>query len=206
MAFVQNQAKVLFSAQTSVTGTSTNLWQVSSTGVTQGETAGNFNLIAGPSNILNGRRFEVSYGGWLKSHGASQSVAFGLDIFPWNTSVVGGPTAAGTATFTPVASGNGLIAGTYYDFSVVQQFFGEANANTLTCFAPTVYVAGTQVTISTVTAAITVAFASASQTEPTTGENNTTDYPLAYFTPTYLNGVSDTTMTMQLTQFSLQLV
>lgn len=205
MAFIQAQGVPLYSLMTSGSGTSAQLWQVSSTGTTAGVTAGNLNLVAGPSNNLNGRRFVISYGGWVKSHGASQTLAFGLQIFPYNTSVVGGPTVAGTATYTPVASG-GLIAGTFYDFIVQQTFFGEANANTLTCEAPTVYVAGVQVAIATVPAAITVAFNTASQTEPITGVNNTTDYPLANFTPTFANTVSDTTETLQLTTFALELV
>lgn len=205
MAFVFNQGYPQYSAMTSGTGTAAQLWQVSSTGTSAGVAAGNLNLVAGPSNNINGRRFEVSYGGWVKAHGATQEIAFGLQIFPFNTSVVGGPTVSGTSTFTAVNSGV-LTAGTTYDFIVNQQFFGEANANTLTCFAPTVYVGGTQVTIASVAAAITVAFASASQTEPITGINNTTDYPLANFTPTFANTVSDTTETLQLTTFNLQLI
>jgi hypothetical protein len=205
MAFVFNQGYPQYSAMTSASGTSAQLWQVSSTGTTAGVTAGNLNLVAGPSNNINGRRFEVSYGGWVKAHGATQEIAFGLQIFPFNTSVAGGPTVSGTNTFTAVNSGV-LTAGTTYDFIVTQQFFGEANANTLTCFAPSVYVGGSQVTIASVASAITVAFASASQTEPITGINNTTDYPLANFTPTFANTVSDTTETLQLTTFTLQLI
>lgn len=205
MAFIQAQGVPLYSLMTSGSGTSAQLWQVSSTGTTAGVAAGNLNLVAGPSNVLNGRRFQVSYGGWVKAHGATQEIAFGLQIFPWNTSVSGGPTASGTNTFTGVNSGV-LTAGTYYDFIVTQQFFGEANANTLTCFAPVVYVGGTVVTIASVASAVTVAFASASQTEPITGINNTTDYPLANFTPTFANTVSDTTETLQLTTFALELI
>lgn len=205
MAFIQAQGVPLYSAMTSGSGTSAQVWQVSSTGTTAGVTAGNLNLVAGPSNNLNGRRFVVSYGGWVKAHGATQEIAFGLQIFPYNTSVAGGPTASGTATFTPVNSGV-LTAGTYYDFAVIQQFFGEANANTLTCFAPTVYVGGSQVTIASVASPITVAFNTASQTEPINGVNNTTDYPLANFSPTFANTVSDTTETLQLTTFALELV
>jgi hypothetical protein len=205
MSFVQNQAPVLFSAMTSASGTSAQLWQVSANGVTQGLTAGNFNLVSGPSNNLNGRRFNITYGGWVKAHGATQEIAFGLQIFPYNTSVSGGPTVSGTNTFTAVNSGV-LAAGTFYDYIVSQDFFGEANANTLTCFAPSVYVGGSQVVIASVASAITVAFNVASQTEPITGENNTTDYPLANFTPTFANTVSDTTETLQLTTFSLTLV
>ena len=205
MAFTQNQAPVLYSLMTSASGASAQLWQVSSVGTTAGVTAGNFNLIAEPSNNLNGRLFEVTITGWVKAHGASQTFAPGLQIFPWNTTVAGGPTASGTNTFTPVASG-GLIAGTYYDFAIQQKFFGEANANTLTCFAPSVYVGGTQVTIASVASAITVAFNTASQTEPITGINSTTDYPLAYFVPTFANTVSDTTQTAQLTSCALSIV
>jgi hypothetical protein len=205
MAFIQAQGVPLYSLMTSASGTTAQLWQVSSTGTTAGVTAGNLNLIAGPSNNLNGRRFVISYGGWVKAHGATQEIAFGLQIFPFNTTVAGGPTVSGTSTFTAVNSGV-LTAGTYYDFYVTQQFFGEANADTLTCFAPSVYVGGTQVTIASVAAAITVAFNTASQTEPITGINNTTDYPLGYFVPTFANTVSDTTETLQLTQFALELV
>ena len=205
MAFVFNQGYPQYSAMTSASGTTAQLWQVSSTGTSAGVAAGNLNLVAGPSNNVNGRRFEVSYGGWVKAHGATQEIAFGLQIFPFNTTVSGGPTVSGTNAFTAVNSGV-LTAGTFYDFIVNQQFFGEANANTLTCFAPTVYVGGTQVTIASVAAAITVAFASSSQTEPITGINSTTDYPLANFTPTFANTVSDTTETLQLTTFNLQLI
>jgi hypothetical protein len=205
LAFIQNQAKVLFSAMTSAAGTAAQPWQVSANGVTQGETAGNFYLNSQPSNNLNGRKFNVTYGGWVKAHGATQTIAFGLVLYPWNTSVAGAIAASGTNTYTAVASGS-LTAGTFYDFVVSQDFFGEANANTLTCFAPTVYVAGSPVTIVTTASPITVAFASASQTEPITGVNATTDYPLASFNPTFTNSVSDTTETMQLTQFALQLV
>lgn len=205
MSFIQNQAPVAFSLMTSGTGTAAQLWQVSANGVTQGLTAGNFNLVSGPSNNLNGRRFNVTAAGWVKAHGASNTFAPGLQIFPWNTTVAGGPTASGTATFTPVASGQ-LIAGTVYNFIISQDFFGDVTANTLTCFAPAVYVGGTQVTIAATAAAITVAFNVASQTEPITGVNNTTDFPLANFTPTFANTVSDTTATAQLTQFGLTLV
>ena len=129
----------------------------------------------------------------------------GLQIYPWNTTVSGARTASGTSTFTPVNSGT-LTAGTFYDFVITQQFFGEANADTLTCFAPVVYVAGSPVTIVTTASPVTVAFASASQTEPINGVNNTTDYPLASFTCTIANNVSDTVETMQLTQFSVEQV
>jgi hypothetical protein len=99
-----------------------------------------------------------------------------------------------------------LTAGTYYDFAIQQKFMGDANANTLTCFAPTVYFGGTVVTISTVASAITVAYASASQTEPITGINVSYNYPLASFGVEFYNTVSDTAETAQLTNFQLSVV
>lgn len=205
MSFQNGQAPVAFSAYTSIAGTAAQTMSVSAAGVSAGLTAGNFYLDATDSDKLNGRRFVVTAAGWIKAHGGTQTVAPGLQIYPWNTSAAGARSASGTATFTPVASGT-LVAGTYYDFVITQQFFGEANANTLTCFAPTVYVAGSVVTIVTTASAQTVSFASASQTEPITGINNTTDYPLASFTVTQTNSVSDTTQTSQLTYFGIETV
>jgi hypothetical protein len=205
MSFINAQAPVAFSAYTTLSGTTAQTVQVSSAGVSAGLTAGNLYLDSASSNLMNGRRFVVTAAGWIKAHGATQLVAMGLQIYPWNTTVSGARTASGTSTFTPVNSGT-LTAGTFYDFVITQQFFGEANADTLTCFAPVVYVAGSPVTIVTTASPVTVAFASASQTEPINGVNNTTDYPLASFTCTIANNVSDTVETMQLTQFSVEQV
>ena len=207
MSFVGSQAPVAFSGMTSGSGTSAQLWQVSSTGTTQGLTAGNFYLDSPSSNLLNGRKFTITIGGWFKAHGATQTVAVGAQIFPWNTTVSGARTASGTATYTAVASGS-LTAGTYYDFLIQQDFFGEINADTLTCFAPTVYFGGSSVTIVTTASAQTVAFATSTQTEPGNGLNEVTsqNYPLCSFVPTFTNSVSDTTMTAQLTQCSLTVI
>lgn len=205
MAFINAQAPVAFSLTTAATGTASQLFQVSSAGTSAGLTAGNFYLDLQDSDKYNGRVFEVTAAGWIKAHGATQKIYMGLQCFPWNTTAAGARAASGTETFTMVPSGT-LTAGTYYDFVIQQKFFGEANANTLTCFAPTVYVGGSVVTISSVASAITVAFASASQTEPITGINTTTDYPLASFGVEFINAVSDTTETMQLTSFNAQLV
>ena len=207
MSFVGSAAPVAFSNMTSASGTSEQLWQVSATGVTQGLTAGNFYLDSPASNLLNGRKFSVTIGGWVKAHGATQTIKFGVQIVPWNTTVSGARTATGTDTWTTVASGT-LIAGTTYDFLMTQDFFGEANADTLTCLAPTVYVGGSVVTIVTTASAQTVAFASASQVEPGNGLNEVTsqNYPLCSFVPTFLNSVSDTTQTLALTQASVTVV
>jgi len=205
MSIVVAQAPVAYSLMTSASGTSAQVIQVSSTGTSAGLTAGAFTLVSPSSNLLNGRLFNVTVTGWIKAHGATQTVAPGLQILPWNTTVAGGPTASGTATFTPVASGT-LTAGTFYNFNISQDFFGDASTNTLTCKAPTVYAAGSSISIVSTASAQTVAFASASQTEPINGVNNTTDYPLASFAVSFTNSVSDTVETIQLTQFSLQVI
>lgn len=204
MAQVVAGAPVAFSLTTSATGTASQLFQVSSAGVSAGLTAGNFYLQSPPSNTMNGKKFVVTAGGWIKAHGATQKIAMGLQCFPWNTTVSGAIAATGTETFTMVPSAT-LTAGTFYDFYIQQTFFGESNANTLTCGTPLVFVAGTQVTIATLPSAITVAYASASQTEPVTGVNNTTDYPLCSFGVEFYNTVSDTTETMQLTTFNIDI-
>lgn len=209
MASVVAQAPVAFSLMTSAAANAdaTQIWQVSSAGVTAGLIAGNLYLDSPSSNLMNGRLFEVVMGGWVKAHGATQLFAPGIQIFPWNTSVAGAKTASGTATYTPVDSGT-LTAGTFYDFQVSQKFFGEAKTNTLTCLAPVVYVAGSAVSISSVASPVTVSISTASQTEPGTGLSEVGDqnYPLASFAATFSNHVSDATETMQLTQFCIQLV
>lgn len=202
MAIETGMAPVAFSAYTSVAGTAAQTIQVSAAGVSAGLTAGNFYLDSPSSNLLNGQRFTITVVGWVKAHGATQTFAPGFQIYPWNTSVAGARTASGTATFTPVASGT-LVAGTFYNFAITQSFFGDASAQTLTCQAPTVYVAGSPVTIVTTASAVTVAYSSESQTEPITGINNSTNYPLASFTVTFANSVSDTVETLQLTDFNL---
>lgn len=196
------QAPIAFSSYTSVAGTSQQIVPVNAAGVTAGVPSGNLFLDSPESDLLNGVKFTVRASGWVKAHGTSQTIAPEFQVFPWNTSVAGGRTASGTATYTAVASGL-LTAGDYYNFSIQQSFFGDINAETLTCFAPTVYVAGSPVTIVTVTAPVTVAFNTAEQTEPITGVNNVIDYPLASFAFAFANSVSDTTETLALTEFVL---
>lgn len=205
MAVEVAAAPVNYSLTTAATGTATQLFQVSSLGTTSGVAAGNFYLDSPPSNTLNGSQFTITAVGWVKAHGATQKIGIGFQAFPWNTTVSGAKTATGTETFTLVPSGT-LTAGTFYNFMVKQSFFGDANTNLLTCQAPTVYFAGSVVTISTTASAITVAYASESQVEPITGINNSTNYPLVSFGVEFYNTVSDTTETMQLTDFNLELI
>jgi hypothetical protein len=194
------QAPVQFSGPyTVLAGTSVQYIPVTSAGVTAGYPSGNLALIAPESNLLNGTRFKVNFGGWYKSHGTSQTLAVGLYCNPYTSATA--PTGNGTLTSaTAVASGT-LTTATYYDFVFSQEMFGEANANTLTFFTPTIYIAGASVTQAANTTPLAVTFASASQTEPITGVNNTVDWPLANFYVGITDGVSDTTATLQLTEF-----
>lgn len=200
MSILANAPVQYSGPMTSASGTGTQIIALTTAGVNAGYgLAGNFYLDSPSSNLLNGIPFRVKAAGWIKAHGATQTVAVGLQVFPWNTSVAGARTASGTATFTPVASGS-LTAGTYYDFYIQQEFVADANANTLTCLAPTVYAAGSSVSISSVASAQTVAFASSFSS----GTSNTVDYPLASFVVSFANSVSDTTQTLQLTQFIIE--
>lgn len=205
MSVIVSSAPVAFGSLTTAAGTAAQVIPVNAAGVLAGLPAGNFFLDSPQSNTLNGRRFVVSASGWILAHGASQTVAVGLQAFPWNTSVAGARTASGTATFTPVASAT-LTAATYYNFVISQTFFASLPANTMSCLPPTVNVAGAAVSISTVPAAIVTAITIASQTEPITGINNTINYPLVSFAVSVTNSVSDAVETVQLTQFSIDLV
>lgn len=204
MAVTVAQAPIAFCAGlTSVAGTSQQIFQVSTAGVTAGLTAGNLYLNSPSSNTLNGKRFSVVAAGWVKAHGATQTIAPEIQIFPWNTSVAGAKTVSGTATFTAVASA-ALTAGTYYNFLIKQDFVGSDTQDTLTGFPAIVYV-GTAAVSVTVGSSVTVDFSTASQTEPITGINASTNYPLASFAVSFANSVSDTTETALLTDFHLEL-
>jgi hypothetical protein len=196
------QAPITFQGPTTVaTGTSTQIIQYNSTGTTNGFTAGNFALISPESNILNGVRFSVKYSGWYKSHGASQAVALGLNLNAYTSATA--PTGNGTATCTPVSSGP-LLAGTTYNFSFSQDFIGTSQASTVVGSNPVVLFAAAPVTYSAGTTAIACTFAGPSQTEPITGVNNTISWPLAQFYATFADAVSDTTATLALTEFYMQ--
>jgi hypothetical protein len=198
---ILSQAAVGFSGMTSASGTSEQIWQMSSAGVTAGLASGNFYMDSPPANIINGVPFAVTVAGWVKAHGTSQTIKFGLMWQAWNGSSRSGSPAD---AFTTVASGT-LTAGTVYDFYVQQKFLGDANAQVLSPLGlPTVVVGGTAVTISAVTSPLTTFnFATASQTEPITGINASYNYPAVSFVPSFLNSVSDTTETLQLTTFNL---
>lgn len=194
------QAFVQFSGPyTVLTGTAVQYIPTTAAGVTAGLPSGNFFLTTPQSDLLNGERFQVNVGGWYKSHGTSQTLAVGLYCNPFIAST--NPTGNGTLTSATATASSALTAGTFYDFVFTQQFFGDANANTLTCFTPTVYIAGAVLSQAQNSTPIAVTFASGSQTSPITGINNTYDWPLANFYVAITDGVSDTTATLQLTEF-----
>ncbi len=141
--------------------------------------------------------------GWVKAHGASQTIKIGM---LWSTWSNGSRSSTTADTFTLTNASSTLVAGVYYDFSLVQQFYGESNMGALTAVAPAVYsMGGSSFTPGAVPSPLAVTFASASQTEPITGINNTADYPVVSFCPSITNSVSDTVETLQLTQFQLEL-
>jgi hypothetical protein len=193
------QAPVQFSSYTTLSGTSVQIIPVNAAGVLAGLASGNFPLISPQSDLLNGERFKVNFGGWVKAHGTSQTFAVGLYCNPYTSSTA--PTGNGTLTSATATASGTLTAGTFYDFVFSQEFFGDANANTLTCLTPSVYIAGATLSQAQLSTPIAVTFASASQTSPITGVNTTYDWPLANFYVGVTNSVSDTTETLQLTEF-----
>jgi hypothetical protein len=195
-----SQAPVAFSSYTTLAGTTAQKIQYNAAGVAAGF-AGNLYLTTPPSNLLNGTRFKIIVSGYVVAHGASQTVAPGLLLHPYTAAGAAPATNdAGTATFTPVGSGT-LTAATVYDFTITQEFFGTSNSGKLTCFAPQVYMNGVPITIVTTTGLQSVTFASDIQTSPITGINTTYNNPLASFSVSLTNSVSDTVETAALTEF-----
>jgi len=193
------QAPVSFSGPyTILTGTAVQYLPFTAAGVTAGYPSGNFTLISPEANLLNGTRFKVQFGGWFKSHGTSQTLALGLYCNPYTSATA--PTGNGTLTTGTATASGTLTTATYYDFFFEQEMFGEANANTLTFAAPTIFTAGVAVSQTANTTPLAVTFTTANQTEPITGINNLVNWPLAQFYIGLTAGVSDTTATFQLTE------
>src|SRR5580698_7391516 len=112
-------APVQFSGPyTVLTGTSVQYIPTTAAGVTAGLPSGNFALTAPESNLLNGSKFSVVFGGWFKSHGTSQTLAVGLYCNPFTSATA--PTGNGTLTSATATASGTLTAGTYYDFSFTQ--------------------------------------------------------------------------------------
>lgn len=207
MAIIANAPVGFCNTLTSASGTSEQIFQVSTAGTTAGLPAGDFYLFAnvagafGPSsNLIVNSKFVVTVGGWIKAHGTSQTVKPGL---LWQTFTSGTSTLASSPadTFTTVASGT-LTAGTVYDFLIEQSFYLNVASATVSGALPLVMVAGAPVTITTLTAPLAVNnVATASQTEPITGVNNSLNYPCVAFTASITNSVSDTTETALITDF-----
>ena len=101
---ILSQAPVAFSAYTSIAGTSEQIIPVSTSGVVAGLTAGNLYLPCPDGNKLNGRRFKINVGGWLKAHGTGQTV---LPCLLWQSHDTAGKLSATAPADTFTASGAG---------------------------------------------------------------------------------------------------
>lgn len=204
---ITSQAPVAFSLFTTASGTAEQPLQVSAAGVTAGLTAGNFTLVTPPANEVQGNRFKVYAAGWVKAHGATQTVKLALQWQAYSTT--GGLLFSPVDTFTPNASGT-LVAGVFYDFLIEQEFYGEPNSGNLYAVPAVNYYIGGQAAITATAIAPATLFCpnllSASQTEPITGVNNSYNWPAANFYVTITNSVSDTVETIQLTQFAMEQV
>lgn len=199
------QAPAAFAGLTVAAGTAAQVLQVNAAGVLAGLASGNFYLKGPASNELNQNPFRVIVSGTILAHGATQTVAVGLQ---WAAISAAGVVGSLADTFTAVASGT-LVAGTYYDFMIEQEFYGSALSSTLNVAGvasnTTVSVGGVPTAISTgIPASLALTNAAiASQTEPITGVNNTVNQPAFAFAVTVKNSVSDTTETVTLNQFAI---
>jgi hypothetical protein len=195
-------APVAFSGPyTVLTGTAVQYLPFTAAGVTAGNPSGNFKLIATESDLLNGVDFSMTFAGWFKSHGSSQTLAVGLYCNPYTSATA--PTGNGTLTSATATASGTLTAATTYDFFFTQKFVGSSNSGTLTFQTPTIYIAGASVSQAANTTPLAVTFVTSSQTEPITGINNSFVWPLADFYVGITDGVSDTTATLQLTEMYL---
>jgi hypothetical protein len=201
------RAYEIYSAFTTAAGLAEQIIQVDAAGVLAGQTAGNLYLNGPSANQMQGKRFKVNLGGWIKAHGTSQTVKLGLLWQAWSGLALTGSPAD---TFTTAASGT-LTAGTYYDFCVEQEFFGDVNAGTIVAVLPSVMICGAAVSISTVTAALTcpnLNTALFANSTPSSGYitpplgNNT---PAISFCASVLNSVSDTSETCAITEFTMSM-
>ena len=201
------QAYTVYSSFTTLVAVTEQIIPVNAAGVLAGQTAGNLYMDGPSANQMNGKRFKVNLGGWVKAHGTSQTVKIGLLWQAWLGSVRTGSPAD---TFTTVASGT-LTAGTFYDFVVEQEFFGEMNADTITAVLPSVMIAGAAVTITSVTAALACTnlnTALFNQPSPSTGYITPAvgyDYPAISFCASVLNSVADTVQTGAITEFTMSM-
>lgn len=199
------QAPVAFSNYTTLTGTVEQITQVSAAGLTAGINGGvasNFYLDSPQANLLPGRS-KVTATGWIKAHGATQTVKLAL---MWQAWQAGNRIGIPLGTFTVVASPT-LLAGVFYDFLIEQEFYTELNSGLLFAVLPTVSINGNAVSITVGAPAGPLALpnlSSASQTEPITGINTSYNYPAVSFCIGLVNSVSDTAETFAMTQFCLE--
>ena len=192
---------ILFTAQTS-TGAlitpSNSLSVTSASGTSAQVVTGGVLTVGGPG--LNGKPFYLVAQGYVKAHGATQTIAVGFQGRAHATTAFSG-TQLGTGT----ASG-AMTAGTFYPWGLFAELFADNTTGILsgsyqvtdgvtpTTKAPTVLAA----TLSSIT------FGQSTLSNPgnpigSTGAGNTS--PALDFAITFTNSVSDTTEIFTITSF-----
>lgn len=180
----------------SVGGAYAPVTQVSVTGTSVQPITGAILVVGG--QVLNGRPFNITAQGYIKAHGATQTVAIGYAGQVYSTT----PFTTGTQLGTGTASGV-LTAGTYYPWLLEATCFADNTSGVLSgnysvCDGSTpVY------KIQTVNAALLtgVTFGSNNVGTNVTNPLAAAQAPALQFAVTFTNSVADTTEKVTITSF-----
>lgn len=148
--------------------------------------------------ILNGRPFEVKVQGYVKAHGASQTMKLGLQAAKYTSGAF-----VGTQIYTAGTASGQMIAGQSYPFYLSATFFADNTSGILTGYASTCDGVTPTMNGSTVVSSLIsgVSFGSnnvgANVTAPLAGAQT----PALQFAITFTNSVSDTVEVVSITSF-----
>lgn len=151
------------------------------------------------SAVYNGKPFEIVAQGYVKAHGATQTLAFGLQGQAYSTGAF-----SGTQLATGTASGT-LTAGTYYPFFLRAQMFADNTSGILSGFYTVADGVTPTLKAGTIVAAklTGITFGSNAITGTTYATNplGAAQTPALQFALTITNSVSDTAEIFYITSF-----
>lgn len=147
--------------------------------------------------IFNGKPFQVVAQGYVKAHGSSQTIAFGLQGAAYSTSAFSG-TQLGTGT----ASGT-MTAGTVYPWYLAATLFADNTSGILSGFYTVVDGVTPTLKAPTVLANLLtgITFGSNNVGTNVTNPLASAQAPALQFALTFTNSVSDTTEVVSVSSF-----